>query len=140
MNGLLKMLLIDDDQGVLLPLARLIGRAFEDRIELTVLSDPAAALLWIERNSPDLVVTDLEMPGIDGFAILECARSHNPSAQVVIHSGHVSEEALSRALTLEAARYVPKHVGFQALRGVLEHAYDHVIGEREDRFSVRCTI
>lgn len=123
MDENLKMLLVDDDESVVRWLTVVIGRAFQGRVDLTALTDPVAAESWANSNSPDLVLTDLEMPVVDGFEILKCAKRRNPYCQVIIHSGHFSAEALHRALKLEAADYISKSVGSKELLDVLEHAY-----------------
>ena len=123
MDENIKMLLVDDDESVVRWLTVVIGRAFQGRIELTAMTDSVAAESWTNSNSPDLVLTDLEMPMVDGFEILKCAKRRNPFCQVIIHSGHFSAEALRLALKLEAADYVGKHAGQKELLDVLEHAY-----------------
>ncbi len=127
MDENLKMLLVDDDESMVRSLAVLIGRAFRGRIDLTALTDPVAAESWVNRNSPDLVVTDLEMPVVDGFEILKCAKRRNPYCQVIIHSGHFSPEALLLALELEATDYISKSAGPKELLDVLEHAYRRTV-------------
>ncbi len=123
----LKMLLVDDDEFMVRSLTMLIGRTFRGRIDLTALTDPVAAESWANGNSPDLVVTDLEMPVVDGFETLKSAKRRNPYCQVIIHSGHFSPEALRRALKLEATDYIPKSAGPRELLDVLEHAYRRII-------------
>ena len=127
MHENLKMLLVDDDDFIVRSLAMLIGHAFRGRIDLTPLTDPVAAKAWIDRSSPGLVVTDLEMPLVDGFEILRCAKQRNPSSQVIIHSGHFSAEALRLALRLEATDYVLKSGGPADLLDALEHAYGRIL-------------
>ena len=127
MDENLKMLLVDDDESVVRWLTVVIGRAFQGRIDLTALTDPLAAKSWIDRNSPELVVTDLEMPLVDGFEILRCVKQRNPFSQVILHSGHFSAEALRLALKLEAADYVQKCADSKELCDALEHAHRRVI-------------
>ncbi len=127
MDENLKMLLIDDDEFMVRSLAMLIGHTFQGRIDLTAATDPVVAESWTNSNSPDLVLTDLEMPEVDGFEILKCAKRRNPYCQVIIHSGHFSPEALRRALKLEATDYIPKSAGPKELLDVLEHAYRRII-------------
>ncbi len=127
MDENLKMLLVDDDEFMVRSLSMLIGRAFQGRIDLTALTDSAAAESWANSNSPDLVLTDLEVPVVDGFEILECAKRRNPYCQVIIHSGHFSPEALRLALKLEAADYISKSASPKELLDVLEHAYRRIV-------------
>ncbi len=78
MDENLKMLLVDDDGAIVRSLTALIGCTFQGRVDVTALTDPVAAESWANSNSPDLVLTDLEMPVVDGFEILECAKRRNP--------------------------------------------------------------
>jgi len=66
------------------------------------------ALAAIERERPSVVVTDLQMPGMDGLALVEAIRRRYPEVPVVLMTGHGSEEAAMNALRAGAASYVPK--------------------------------
>ncbi len=127
MQNKLKMLLVDDDSLLVRALSVIIGQAFQGRIDLTALTDSVDAKRWIERNSPDLVVTDLEMPMIDGFAILESAKRANPYCQVIIHSGHFTPDSLRLALKMQVTDYVFKGGDPEELVDVLEHAYRRIV-------------
>ena len=122
MNENLKMLLVDDDQSLVLLLTPLIRKFFAEGVALTEMTDPVAAKHWIGENVPDLVLTDLEMPLVNGFEILRCAKRRNPYCQVIVYSGHFSAEALCLALKLEAADYLPKSAGPEDLLRALENA------------------
>ncbi len=123
MREKVRMLLVDDDESLVLLLTPLISKFFAERVALTEMTDPVAAKHWIGENAPDLVLTDLQMPTVDGFEILRCAKRQNPYCQVIIHSGHFSAEALRLALKLEAADYLPKSAGPDDLLHSLEYAY-----------------
>ncbi len=66
------------------------------------------ALEAIERERPAVVVTDLQMPGMDGLALVEAVRRRYPEVPVVLMTGHGSEEVAMNALRAGAACYVPK--------------------------------
>lgn len=127
----IEMLLIDDDESVVRLLTPQIRSLFDERVVLTEMSDPVTARHWIETHAPELVLTDLQMPVVDGFEILRYARKCNPYCQVIFHSSHFSAEALCLALRLEAADYVPKSVGLEDLLQVLEYAYHRLIRWRQ---------
>ena len=103
-----RLLLVDDDPSIVRLLKKTIERAFEDRIELTSLTDPEEACRWIERNGVDILLTDLEMPGIDGLELLRCAKRINSSTQVLFITGTSTLGALTDALELGAADYLLK--------------------------------
>jgi CheY-like chemotaxis protein/anti-sigma regulatory factor (Ser/Thr protein kinase) len=70
--------------------------------------DGIAAMSSLQEGLPDLIVTDLQMPRMDGLALVEAVRSAHPSVPVVLITAHGSEEIAARALRCGAASYVPK--------------------------------
>lgn len=121
------MLFVDDDESLIRLLTRVIGDRFDRRLALTSMTDPVAAKRWIEQYRPDLVLTDLEMPEVDGFEILACARKRNPYSQVVVHSGQFSPDLLRKAIELGASDYVPKRTDRANLLEALESACCRVL-------------
>lgn len=71
-------------------------------------SSAEAALEKIERHRPDVVVTDLVMPGMDGLELVEAVRGLIPDLPMVLVTAFGSNEIASRALKQGAASYVPK--------------------------------
>jgi CheY-like chemotaxis protein len=67
------------------------------------------ALDAIARDPPDLVLTDLLMPGIDGLQLLEQIKQVHPSLPVILMTGYDSEAIAMEALARGAVCYVPKH-------------------------------
>ncbi len=66
------------------------------------------ALEMIEDHRPDLVVTDLVMPGMDGLQLVEAVRARNPDLPVVLVTAFGSGDVAVEALKKGAASYVPK--------------------------------
>jgi CheY-like chemotaxis protein len=66
------------------------------------------ALTVIQQTRPNLVVTDLVMPELDGLGLVQEIRSAYPSIPVVLMTAHGSEEIAAAALRAGAASYVPK--------------------------------
>ena len=122
-----KMLLIDDDGPLVQTLTRSVGRLIGEKFTLTAMTDSLAARHWICGNSPDLVLTDLQMPAVTGFDIVECARRSNPACQVIVYSGHISPEALHLALRLGAVDYIEKAADWEDLEQALRSACDRVV-------------
>ncbi|MGH8164420.1 MAG: response regulator [Rhodanobacteraceae bacterium] len=67
-----------------------------------------AALDCMKRREPDLVVTDLQMPELDGLGLIRLVRMHHPRVPVVLMTAHGSEDLAVEALEAGAASYVPK--------------------------------
>jgi CheY-like chemotaxis protein len=68
----------------------------------------AMGLALAEKRSPDIVVTDMQMPGLNGLALVEAMKARFPSVPVVLMTAHGSEELAMAALQTGAASYVPK--------------------------------
>ena len=91
-----------------------------------------AALEMIARESPVAVLTDLQMPEMDGLALVQEIRERFPSLPVILMTAYGSEDVAIQALRAGAANYVPKkalakELGELTLRQVLS-----VIGGRPE--------
>jgi CheY-like chemotaxis protein/anti-sigma regulatory factor (Ser/Thr protein kinase) len=87
-------------------------------IDLAV--DGIEALSSLQKGLPDIIVTDLEMPRMDGLTLVEAVRSEHPSVPIVLVTAHGSEEIAARALRCGAASYVPKRYLGRDLAQVLK--------------------
>jgi CheY-like chemotaxis protein/anti-sigma regulatory factor (Ser/Thr protein kinase) len=70
--------------------------------------DGKEALQIIRRQAPDLVLTDLLMPEMDGLELVEEIRAQHAAIPVILMTAHGSEEIAVKALHAGAASYVPK--------------------------------
>lgn len=87
------ILVVDDDPDILRLMAMRLRAAGYDTISV---SNGEAALAHIALNSPDLVITDLRMPGMDGMSLFNAIRSIKPNIPVIIVTAHGSQvEALN---------------------------------------------
>ena len=80
----------------------------EDDYEVEIVADGKEALEAIKRFPPDLVLTDLRMPGLDGLELVDQIRSHHGNIPVVVMTAYGNEEIACAALRHGAASYVPK--------------------------------
>jgi DNA-binding NtrC family response regulator len=98
-------------------------------------SDGRAAIAEIERTKSrfGLILTDLNMPGADGLAVLAHARRTNPSAAVVIITGYASLDSAIKAVRLGAYDYLTKPFALGQLEILLKRVTDRVALETENR-------
>jgi DNA-binding NtrC family response regulator len=96
----------------------------KNEIEIIQASSARKALDMIRREPPDLVLTDLIMPEMDGLALTEVIRKDYPALPVILITAHGNEDTVVKALRTGATSYVPKRDLFNDLiptvTGVLE--------------------
>jgi len=76
--------------------------------EVAFAANGREALDHLAGSPPDVVVTDLQMPELDGLELVEAVRLRYPHIPVILMTAHGSEEIAVRALQKGAASYVPK--------------------------------
>ena len=106
----MKILVIDDDRLTVILLEQLLQRQGYTRV--MGLTNSRAALETCAAFDPDLILLDLIMPEVDGFAILEALRSDVSERflPIVILTADITEEAKARALEAGATDFLVKPV------------------------------
>ena len=116
---------------------RAIRKIVRDRLSaaghaVEVAEDGRAALSLIERVEPDVVLLDLQMPDLDGFAVLDALGKETASPLVIVITAHGSIEAAVRAMKAGAHDFLQKP--FEAAH--LEHVVGRALDERRLRRDV----
>ncbi|AQY00827.1 response regulator [Microbacterium sp. LMI11-1-1.1] len=101
-----RVLVVDDDPDV----ALLVKTVLERRAgcEVAVAHDGQSAVERLETFTPDVVVTDIEMPGLDGLELLAELRRNDPLLPVIVMTAHVSVEYAVSALRAQADEFLTK--------------------------------
>ncbi|HEV3024516.1 MAG TPA: response regulator, partial [Pirellulales bacterium] len=101
-----KILIVDDSTLE----ARLAAKILDQQLPLDVIfaADGVEALAMIAAETPDLVLTDMQMPRMDGLTLAARVRVSYPFVPVILMTAHGSEETALIALQQGAASYVPK--------------------------------
>ncbi len=100
-------LLIVDDNPVDRELAVRSVRSLES-LEVLEAENGEQALALLAEHAPDLVLTDLRMPEMDGLTLVQQVRERFPLVPVILMTAQGSEQIAARALQAGAASYVPK--------------------------------
>lgn len=113
---------------------RLAGRLLEKvGLRPVYAANGREALDVIESAAPEIVVTDLNMPELDGLALVEAIRRSWPFLPVILMTAHGSEEVAVRALRRGAASYVPKRNLAQELSDTVENVLEIARADREEQ-------
>jgi len=114
-----RILVVDDERAVRSALRVNLTRA---GYEVTLAEDGQSALDELTARLPDLVLTDLRMPRIDGMLLLEAIHTEHPQLPVVMMTGHGSVRDAVKAMQSGAADYVIKPIRRDELLVILERA------------------
>lgn len=99
-----RILVVDDKENMLKLVVRILG----DAHEVTTASDGQRALSLIAAQEFDLVVTDLKMPGADGFEVLRAVKSRAPDTEVIMMTAYATVQDAVEAMKQGAYDYLQK--------------------------------
>jgi len=122
-----RVLIVDDSPIDRKLISGLLGR--NDQLEIATADDGAEALLAIDATPPDLVITDMLMPQLDGLELVRLLAKSAPHIPVVLTTSRGTEELAVKALESGAASYVPK----SRLATDLEQVCEKVLGAARHR-------
>jgi two-component system response regulator HydG len=96
----------------------------QEGFEVVLAEDGPSAVARFEEVGPDVVVTDLRMPGLDGLEVLHRVREIDPDAIVVLATSFADVETAVRAMRDGAEHYLTKPIQFDELVLVINRALD----------------
>lgn len=114
-----KILIVDDEQAIV----RLLSMSLKsDGYDTCTAASGEEALDVFEKQSPDIVVTDIKMPGMDGLELLKKIKELDPDKEVIIVTGHGDIDSTITALQYGASDFINKPVRDEALAIALKRA------------------
>jgi DNA-binding NtrC family response regulator len=124
----IKLLLVDDESEFL--------ETLTDRLDLRDLKTNVAyngkqALSAVEQEEPDVIVLDVKMPEMDGIEVLSRIKKAYPHVEVIILTGHGSEQDEQRARELGAFDYLRKPADLETLLGHIRNAFKQRMNKLE---------
>jgi two-component system NtrC family response regulator/two-component system response regulator HydG len=154
-----RIVVIDDEVNAAAALETLLK---EDGYDVARAHDARSGLQLVERHDPDLVLTDLRMPGMDGIELLAKIKELRPETMVIVMTAYGTVKTAVKAMKLGAEDYLGKPIDVEelevvlqkalerkgllaearSLRERLEHKYrlDNLVGESPEMLSVFKTI
>jgi DNA-binding NtrC family response regulator len=117
-----RILIVDDEPDMVENCARILGRASYDCLTAT---DGRRAIALLESERPDLLVTDLKMPEIDGMELLRRAHDLDPALPVIMITAFATIESAVAAVKDGAFDFLPKNFSVDQLRVAVERALRH---------------
>jgi len=154
-----RIVVIDDEVNAAAALETLLR---EDGYDVARAHDGRSGLQLLEKHDPDVVLTDLRMPGMDGIELLAKIKEIRPETMVIVMTAYGTVKTAVKAMKLGAEDYLGKPIDVEelevvlqkalerkglveearSLRERLEHKYrlDNLVGESPEMLSVFKTI
>lgn len=133
MNKKIRIILAEDEPAILRGLSATI-RQFSGEYEIVSAAyNGKEALDKIELHKPDIVITDIKMPLMDGLDLIEAGRAKSRDTAFVILTGYAEFEYAKRAMKLQVVDYLLKPVDPDALEKLLVKQRNQVLKKREEK-------
>jgi len=113
-----RVLVVDDKENMLKLFAKILGEG----CQVTTAADGGRALSLIAEQEFDVVVTDVKMPGADGFAVLQAVKQRSPDTEVVMMTGYATVKDAVAAIKGGAYDYLQKPFDPDAAALVVDRA------------------
>ncbi len=116
------VLVVDDESGILQTLEILLrAEGFAPHVA----QGGKAALERIPQLSPDIVLSDVRMPGVGGVEVLAAARAHDPDVPVILMTAQATLQTAMQAVNAGAFYYIQKPFRNDELVAILRRAAEH---------------
>ena len=97
-----------DDHSIIRSGIKKILQATEEILVVGEAEDGEAALKLVEAVDPDVLILDLEMPGMNGYDVAQHVRDHDLSVEILVLSAHTNSYSKKKMLDLGAKAYISK--------------------------------
>lgn len=134
-----RVLLVDDEPWVLRGLRGFFA-SMGDRYKIIGEAENGKdALALAQEKNPDIVITDIRMPDMDGLAFVTALREHNIRARVIMLSGYAEFEYARKALQLNVDNYLLKPLDRRELGEALTEIEEKLAKEQMEDLEVQET-
>ncbi|MDP5255202.1 MULTISPECIES: nitrogen regulation protein NR(I) [unclassified Vibrio] len=113
---------VDDDSSIRWVMEKTLSSA---DIKCETFADGESVLMMLERETPDVLVSDIRMPGIDGIELLRKVHEQCPELPVIIMTAHSDLDAAVNAYQKGAFEYLPKPFDIDEALALVERAVSH---------------
>ncbi len=125
-----RILVVDDEESMCQYLSILLSK---EGYEVATATSGVAALQHLEGNACDVVMTDIQMPKMDGIQLLKGVRAIEPGMPVVIMTAYATEQTAIDAVNLGAFSYLQKHCKNDDIKMVVRNALQLRRAESENK-------
>ena len=129
-----KILVVDDEQSMTQYLGIVLRK---EGFEVITAGSGREALERVKNDTPDVVITDIKMPGMDGIQLLQSIKKHDPAIPVVIMTAYASQQSAIDAVNMGAFQYLIKNAKNDEIRLVVRNALEMRRVRQENQYLKR---
>lgn len=119
----ISLLMVDDHQMVIDGMKALLRK--EKQFEFIASANSGEeALELLKVHTPDILISDISMPGMSGNELIKMVKEHYPEIKVLVVSMHNDPDTIGEVMMLEAEGYILKNTGRKELTAALEKLAD----------------
>ena len=123
-----EIVIIDDEEDILDILSLALK---DDSYHVSVARDGASGLRVCEEKSPQIVITDIRMPVMDGLQVLETLKKSSPEIEVIVATAFGEIDIAIRALQLDASDFITKPINAKELHLAVNRAQERYLARRQ---------
>lgn len=128
-NGI-TVLYVEDESEARRLLSTVLGHRYP-HLRIVMAEDGESGLALFAQDHPEIVITDINMPGLDGLTMAARIRTLRPNTEIVALTAHSDTPYLLQAIELGITHYILKPVDFERVFAALDKALDRIRLERE---------
>jgi len=120
-NSAKKILVVDDEENARIGLSKLLA---QEGYLVDSVSNGFEALTYLRQNEVNLIVTDINMPGMNGITFLKELNKSYPKSNVIMITAYGGVESYIEAMNLGAFEYINKPVKIEELKSILHKIFN----------------
>ena len=130
---MIKVLIVEDEAGIRSSLANAYSWS---EMECELLGCAASGIEALEiclKVQPDIIISDIVMPGIDGLTFLKYIKDKYPEIQFIILTGHRNFDYAKDALNIGASYFMLKPINYEELKENICRLASQIVNSNEER-------
>ena len=126
----MKLLIVEDEKIIRSGLVRHLPWEKMEITEIHAVGNAQEAFQVCENIRPDIVLSDIRMPGMNGVEMCQELQHRYPELQVIFLTGYVEKEYLKAAIDLNAVSYIEKPIALPEVQKAIYRAVENIRKER----------
>lgn len=131
----LKVLYVEDNAGIQKQAGLIFRKFFK---EVIIAQDGAVGLDLFKKHEPDIVITDINMPNMDGLEMLKHIREYDLDTRIIITTGFDDKEKLQSCIELKVDKYLKKPISIESLTIALTEVVTQIVTEKNKKLFDMC--